>query len=227
MHLVIVLDYVIFVLQDKSCVYWMTIRATYRGWPGILWGNILLLSAVTGTNQNTYVMLRHCQWDPSRLIYKTLLFFMSSSDWCVFIVLTPRRRLSASVKWALGHLQMERSVYISIIFECLRCDNGKTIWFFSMNSAVFAFYINIFWCWQIFFLQCLNLRKFNYLISWVRHLNTEHLFCRWNNTECSTMTVWGHSFDVFHSHRMALFCLPQVQPQYEQTSVDARTLPGN
>ncbi len=40
--------------------------------------------------------------------------------------------------------------------------------------------------------------------------------CRSSSTECSTMTAWGRSFDVFHSHQMGLSCSPQVPTQHAQ-----------
>lgn len=38
-------------VKDRNYASWMTTRVTCRGWRGILWGNMLPLSAVTGRKE--------------------------------------------------------------------------------------------------------------------------------------------------------------------------------
>lgn len=101
----------------------MTIRATCKGWPGILWANILPLSAVTGRTDTLECLYQCFNWvsDSTKLLKNveqraafssliSLVVFPVRPEWCVFTVLTPKRRPSASVKWAQDHLRRERSV---------------------------------------------------------------------------------------------------------------------
>lgn len=41
-------------IQDRSCASWMTTKATFRGWRGILWANMSPLSAVTGRKHELF-----------------------------------------------------------------------------------------------------------------------------------------------------------------------------
>lgn len=79
--------------------------------------------------------------DPSWLLYtrkpcaKYFFVIPLFPEWCVCTVLTPRRRLSVSVKWALGRLQRERSVDILLLIKISWVRNGFTSWHILCDSS--------------------------------------------------------------------------------------------